>query len=80
MEQNVTIILNTIDIEKFKLFQKYYVLFNLLDSVDTFSIKNGSITLDFDSLGQIRSVRKEATFRPAKDEGIKNLTEIPIRV
>lgn len=64
MENTVTIILDTTEAGKFKLFQKYFVAFSLLESVGAFNIKNGSITLDFDSFGQIRSVRKEEMFRP----------------
>lgn len=75
MEQTVTIILNTIDTEKFRLFQKHYVLFGLLESIGLSEVRNGSITLDFDSEGRIRDIKKLMTYRPPKDKGINPLTE-----
>lgn len=65
--QNVTIILTPIDAEAYKLFQKYYLAFKLLDSVGAFSIKNGSVTLDFDKFGQVKGVHKNEVFRPEFD-------------
>lgn len=61
---NVALILEPIDAEKFKLFQKHYVAFMMLDSMGAFQIKNGSCTLDFNAEGQIKGFRKEQYFRP----------------
>ncbi len=63
MEQ-VTIFLAPIDVEAFKLFQKHYVAFKMLDSIGAFNIKAGSITLDFDKEGQIKGINKQEMFRP----------------
>lgn len=60
----VTIFITPIDVEKFKLFQKHYVAFMLMDSLGAFNLKNGSITLNFDNQGQIKAVKKEELFRP----------------
>jgi hypothetical protein len=63
MEQ-VSIFLTPIDVEAFKLFQKHYVAFKMLDSVGAFNIKNGSITLDFNHLGEIKGIKKQELFKP----------------
>ena len=60
----IKIELTQIDAEAFRLFQQYYVPFKMLDSIGAFKTKNGSITLDFDSSGQIKGIRKEELFRP----------------
>lgn len=62
--ETITIFLTPDDVEAFRLFQKHFVAFKLMDSIGAFGIKNGSITLDFDSLGQIKGIRKEEMFRP----------------
>lgn len=45
-------------------FQKHYALIRLLESIDAFAMKNGSITIHFDSLGRIALVDKKEQFRP----------------
>ncbi len=60
----VTIYLTPIDVESFKLFQKHYIAFKMLDSVGAFNIKAGSVTINFDQEGQIKGIKKEEMFRP----------------
>lgn len=60
----VTIVLDKDDADKYKLFLKHYVAFSLMESVGAFRIKNGAIIIDFDTFGQIRSIKKEEMFRP----------------
>ena len=60
----ITIQITEADATEFRLFQKYYVAFKMLDSVGAFNIKDGSITLDFDSFGQIKGIRKNEMYRP----------------
>lgn len=63
MEQQITIFLAPIDAEAFKLFQKHYVAFKMLDSIGAFNVRAGSITLDFDKDGQVKGIKKEEMFR-----------------
>jgi hypothetical protein len=57
-----TIQLTNEDAELFLEFQKYYALFGLLKSIDAFSLQNGSVTINFNYLGQIKSVNKQQNF------------------
>ena len=43
-------------------FQKYYILFGMLKSIGALDIKNGSVTFNFDYLGNIKSVNKIENF------------------
>ena len=58
-----TIYLTDIDASLFLEFQKRYAFMQLLESVKAFNIKSGSITIHFDSMGQIASVDKQEHFR-----------------
>ena len=44
-------------------YQRRFPFFKLLESVGAFSIKGGSITIQFDRLGQIVSLDKQEHFR-----------------
>ena len=59
-----TIYLNPVDVEVFKNFQKHHALIGLLDSIGAFDIKSGSVTIHFDSLGNIGSVDKHQHYKP----------------
>ena len=61
-------ILSSIDLSEedsllFVEFQKRYAFIQALDSIHAFDIKNGSLTIHFDSLGQVRSMDKQEHFR-----------------
>jgi len=45
-------------------FQKRYAFMQMLDSLDVFDIRNGSITVNFDSMGGISTVIKNQVYRP----------------
>lgn len=49
-------------------YQKRYAFMKLLESVGAFSVKNGSITIHFDSMGTIASVDKAEHYRPQRDQ------------
>lgn len=59
-----TIQLSSKDAMEFVKFQKHYALVELLDSLGAFEIKNGSVEIHFDSMGQIGSVDVHRHFRP----------------
>lgn len=44
-------------------FQKRFALVKLLESIGALNMSNGSITIHFDSLGQIKLVDKQQHFR-----------------
>ncbi len=52
------------DVLVFQAFQKHYTLIGLLDSLDVFGIRNGSVTIHFDTNGKIGSVDKHQHYRP----------------
>ena len=56
--------LSTEEALKFVQFQKRYAFFQMLESIDAFSVRNGSITVNFDNLGAITSVSVNQVFRP----------------
>jgi hypothetical protein len=58
----ITVFLNPTEAELFKKFQKHFTLVGLLDSVDALDIKNGSIRINFDHEGKIRSLDKQEHF------------------
>lgn len=47
----------------FVLFQKQYALIQALDSLGAFEMRNGSVTIHYDSIGKIRSMEKKQQFR-----------------
>ncbi|HEY6438361.1 MAG TPA: hypothetical protein VIY47_17375 [Ignavibacteriaceae bacterium] len=57
-ESTVTIILEVKDAERFKEFQKYYELFNLLIEKKVFNQKGAAITLHFDIKGNLRTIAR----------------------
>lgn len=61
---NTTVELTKEDALLFVEFQKRHALFALLESLGAFAIRNGSVTINFDSMGAISSVNKHETFRP----------------
>lgn len=46
------------DVKKFLLFQQHYLLFNTLIDKGVFNVKNGSITLHFDSEGELQLIQR----------------------
>lgn len=67
MKDKLTVIeLTDIEAQTFIKFQKHRLLIELLDSIGTFNLKSGSVTIHFDSLGGIVSINKEEHFSPNK--------------
>ena len=58
-----TILLSEEDARMFILFQKQHALINALDSLGVFDMRNGSVTIHYDSVGKIRSMEKKQQFR-----------------
>lgn len=54
----VTLILQQIDIRKWELFQQYYEPFTILVNSGAFDVRNGSITLNFDANGVLQKVQR----------------------
>lgn len=44
-------------------FQKRYAFIKLLESVDAFNLKSGTLTVNFDALGQIGSIEIHKHYR-----------------
>ena len=53
-----TIELTNKEAELFKEFQKYHFIFEALKYAQAFEMKNGSVTLNFNYLGQLKSINK----------------------
>lgn len=45
-------------------FQKRYAFIQMLEELDVFDIRNGSVTINFDAMGAISTVTKNQVFRP----------------
>jgi hypothetical protein len=56
--------LNENEAKCFIQFQKHFSLIQALNSIRAFDIRNGSVTINFDSLGRIGSIDKWEQFRP----------------
>lgn len=44
-------------------FQKRYAFMQLLESIGIFDIRNGSVTINFDTIGGITNVEKKQVYR-----------------
>jgi hypothetical protein len=55
---DVTVILTPIDADRFKLFQKYYDLFSILENSKILDIQFGKCTINI-AFGQVQNVVKE---------------------
>lgn len=58
-----TVYLTQDEVEQFVLFQKRRTFIGLLESMGAFDIKDGSITIHFNHVGQIKTVDKNETRR-----------------
>ncbi len=54
----ITVFLAPLDVDRFKEFQKHYELFNFLLSKKVFEQKGAAITLHFDYKGEIGSITR----------------------
>lgn len=64
MEPKTIIELSNEDALAFVAFQKRYAFFQLLDSLDVFEIRNGSVTVNFNDMGAISTVTLNKVYRP----------------
>lgn len=55
--------MNDADAILFVEFQKRYAFMKMLESIDAFAIRNGSITVHFDNLGRIVKIDKHEAFK-----------------
>lgn len=51
---------------QFVTFRKHFTMVNLMESLGVFNIKDGSVEIHFDRLGQIAKVDIHSHFRPNK--------------
>lgn len=51
------------EVEQFILFQKRRAFMGLLESMGAFNIKDGSITIHFNHMGEIKTVDKHEVYR-----------------
>lgn len=58
----IPIFLTEEEAKQFLNFQKHYNIVGLLESVKAFDIKSGSVTIHFNSAGQIKGVEKKEFF------------------
>jgi hypothetical protein len=65
MIQEPLVVVNLTDTEAqlFIKFQKHFALINILEGMKAFDIKNGSVTIHFDSQGKIGVIEKNESFR-----------------
>ena len=56
--EEITVFLAPLDVDRFKEFQKHYELFNFLLSKKVFEQKGAAITINFDIMGQIGSITR----------------------
>lgn len=64
VEELTTIQLTPIEAQSFIAFQKHRALIGLLESIGAFNILGGNVTIHFNRLGEIQSVKKEEYFTP----------------
>jgi len=57
-KEEITIFLTTPEAQMFKDFQQFHATFALLCSSGVFDIKNGSATIHFDNLGEIKKIER----------------------
>ena len=62
MNEYVAIQLSPIDAKLFLKFQKHHALIGLLESIGAFDLKDGSIKIHFDHIGQIRAIDKHESY------------------
>lgn len=62
-EKYTLVQLSTEQAEQFIDFQKYYTLFGLLNSINAFDIKDGNVTINFNHMGEIKTVEKHEYYR-----------------
>lgn len=58
-----TVYLTQDEVEQFVLFQKRRAFIGLLESINAFEIKDGSITIHFNHNGEIKTVDKHEAYR-----------------
>ncbi len=59
MSEEVTLILTTPEAIMFRDFQAFHEAFALLVAKGVFDVKNGSVTLHFDALGNIAKIERK---------------------
>lgn len=59
MDKEVTIILTTPEAIMWRDYQQFHAAFALLVSRGIFDVKNGSVTIHFDSLGNIAKIERK---------------------
>ena len=58
----ITVFMTDLEAEQFVMFQRNRALIELLDHMGAFSLKNATVTLHFDHVGEIKTVSKNENF------------------
>ncbi len=54
----VTIFVEPIDVTKWRLFQQYYEPFTVMIDYGVFGVKNGAVSMHFDSQGVLQTIQR----------------------
>lgn len=66
LDPNMTVIeLSPQEALLFVAFQRRYPVFNVLEQLGAFDMKNGSVTINYDANGAVSSVSLNKTLRPS---------------
>ena len=57
------IYLSELEAKQFIQFQKHYALIGLLESMDAFALRGGSVTIHFGIMGEIKTIEKHEYYR-----------------
>lgn len=59
----VTVYLTDEEAGQFILFQKHRAMIGLLQSIDVFSLKSGSVEIHFDDMGRVKHLEKHQHYK-----------------
>lgn len=54
----ITIFVEPLDVSKWKIFQQYYDSFTIMVDYGVFDVKNGAVSMHFDSQGVLQTIQR----------------------
>lgn len=69
MDNQITLFIEPIDVGKWKLFQEYYEPFNVMVDYGVFAVKNGAVSLHFDSQGILQTIQRADILYSKRHQG-----------
>lgn len=54
----ITIFVEPLDVSKWKIFQQYYDPFTIMVDYGVFDVKNGAVSMHFDSQGVLQTIQR----------------------